>query len=89
MKKRKKVSLSKKSNPKESRLKYHIKHKSKLTSLLLIKILLVFFSFGVGVLVYLFIRGVMGPILSAILSFAIACVLYLSLIVKVLKILKF
>ncbi len=89
MKKRKKVNRSKKGNLKESRLKYHLKHKSKLTSLLIIKVLLVLFSFGAGVLVYLFINNVMMPVLSAILAFAIACVLYLSLIVKVLKILKF
>ena len=69
--------------------KYHIKHKSKLTSLLIIKVLLMLLSFGVGIFFYLLFDGVLGQIISAIISFAIACMLYLSLIVKALKMLKF
>jgi hypothetical protein len=83
MKKKKRVVSS------ERGIKYHIKHKSKLTSLLIIKILLMFFSFGIGVLIFSFINGALGQILSAILSFAIACLLYLFLIIKVLNLMKF
>lgn len=70
-------------------IRYHIKHKSKLTSLLIIKILLAFLSLGLGIVAYSFINGIFGQIISWVISFAIASVLYLFLVIKVLDLLKF
>ncbi len=68
---------------------YHIKHKSKLTSLLLVKILLLFLCFGLGIIFYSSINSFLGWLISAGISLAIACLLYLFLIIKILDLFKF
>lgn len=70
-------------------LKDHIKHKSKLTSLLLIKIFSAFLSLGVGIIAYFFIKEVFNQVISLVIGFAIAVGLYLILVIKVLDVLKF
>ena len=70
-------------------LGYHIKHKSRLTSLLIIKILLVFLCLGLGIIIYYFINDIFGQIISGVIGFAAASALYLFLVIKVLNALKF
>ena len=85
MKKKKRVLISKQGN---HGINYHIKHKSKLTFLLFVKILSVLFSFSIGVILYLFINSIFGVILSALISFAVACFMYLLLIMKALRLIN-
>ncbi|MBS3086123.1 hypothetical protein J4422_00275 [Candidatus Pacearchaeota archaeon] len=70
-------------------IKYHITHKSRLTSLLAIKILLAFLCFGLGIIAYFFINGIFNQVISLILSFVVAIVLYLFLFLRVLNQFKF
>ena len=70
-------------------IKYHIAHKSRLTSLLAIKILLAFLCLGLGMIVYFFINRVFSQTISLILSFVVAIVLYLFLFLKVLNQFRF
>ncbi len=76
--------------PKKKTIKYHIRHKSKLIFLLIVKILLVFL---VSILVlggvYALLKGVLGIVFVFIISFAIASFVYVFLIVKVLKLFRF
>lgn len=71
-------------------VKYHIRHKSRLISLLIVKILLVFL---VSLLalggVYALLKNVLNIIFVFIISFVVASVVYLFLIIKVLKLFRF
>ena len=74
----------------KQKIKYHIKHKSKLVLLLIIKIFLVFLT---SILIlggaYLLLNDVLNLTLVFVISFAIASIVYLFLIIKVLKLFKF
>ncbi|MEM3091418.1 MAG: hypothetical protein QXX55_01920 [Candidatus Pacearchaeota archaeon] len=69
---------------------YHLKHKSKLTILFIVKILLVFLvSLLVFKIFYNYFLLTFGLLVSWIISFVIAATLYLILIIKVLEFFKF
>jgi len=78
----------KKKTPRE-KIKYHIKHKSKLLLLLIVKILLVLISIFVLWVVYSLLKNFLGIVPVLIISFAIASLVYLFLIIKVLNLFKF
>ncbi len=81
---RKKNKLSKKN------IKYHIEHKSRLILLLIVKILFVFLiSILVFGGIYFLFKDILGIIPVFIISFGIASIIYLFLIIKVLKLFKF
>lgn len=81
---------NKKREERKIKIKRHIKHKTKLTSLFALKIII---AFGLSVIVFRtffsFFTNFLGIIIAGILSFLIASVVYLFLIIKVLKIMKF
>ena len=81
--------MKKRANKEPRSLKDHIKHKSKLTSLLITKILLAFLSLGIGIIAYAFIKDIFNQVISLVMGFAIAVGLYLILVIKVLDVLKF
>ena len=82
--------MPKKKGDKNSKgLKHHIKHKSRLATLLLIKVLLSFMCLGLGLIAYLFIKEIFSQTISLVLSLVVAVALYLFLFLKVLNQFKF
>ena len=83
------VMAKKRAGKNKKSLKEHIRHHSRLTSLLIIKILLAFLSLGLGIIVYYFTQGLLGQLLALVLGLAVACVVYLVAMIKILYLLKF
>ena len=82
--------MKKKRNKRLSRIKYHVEHKSKLTLLLIVKILLVI---GIAVIAFIFtfphLQSAIGFFPAALLCFAAAIALYLFLMVNIVRLFKF
>jgi len=70
-------------------VKDHIKHKTRLTALLVIKVLLAFVCLGLAIIAYSFINDIFSQTISLILLLVIAIVLYLFLFIKILSHFKF
>ena len=74
---------------KRKSIRHHIKHKSKLTLLLIVKIFLAFLSLIVGRAIVLFFEDFFGLFLALVVGFALMFILYLFLITKILPLFKF
>ena len=82
--------MAKRGKSSQEKIKYHVRHKSKLILLLIVKSFLVFLI-SIFVLggIYSVLKDVLDIIFVFIISFVIASVVYLFLIIKVLGLFKF
>jgi len=66
-------------------LREHIHHKSRLSFLLITKIVLAFACFYIAFAIFSSIQGVFGNILAGAISLAVLFCLYLFILIRILK----
>lgn len=69
--------------------KEHVKHKSKLSLLVLIKIVLALICFYVATKIFSYTQGSLGTLLAGLIAILVSILLYLIIIIKIVKLLKF